>query len=391
MGVGRSGNFETEARAEIGGEGSEANEPFADITSGLRISGAETDCTEGQPNKLLEDFCFTGELKDVAVGVPGSEMGCGLLRGGGCGGVALGSEEVELPPGRTPYAEGLNSSTIVAWRTRGGCLADPFKDGADWLVVKLVGGRLEEGIDESGDVLIGGRIGRVGVDDVEDAGDDEEGPKIFAFLACSGVVDGATLNSFPGEKAGALGLSTVVGSWLCSCSETVTVDVGSGGPALGSTFGAFILRNPDGALCEAEKAEDGSASNAAAGVGDVDGSAGLENGDPKVDVTVPWFPMFATTGAEVDALKGEREELALPGFCTADGSPPTIPEAVGAEEVESKAEGDGPKAEGVLLNTDAGPKPRFPKTFGVVLRFANAEAVGGIEPAVEGAADPDVG
>ena len=67
------------------------------------------------------------------------------------------------------------------------------------------------GIDESGDVLIGGRIGRVGVDDVEDAGDDEEGPKIFVFLACSGVVDGATLNSFPGEKAGALGLSTVVG------------------------------------------------------------------------------------------------------------------------------------------------------------------------------------
>lgn len=391
MGAGRSGNFETEARAEIGGEGSEANEPFADITSGLRISGAETDCTEGQPNKLLEDFCFTGELKDVAVGVPGSEMGCGLLRGGGCCGVALGSEETELPPGRTPYAEGLNSSTIVAWRARGGCLVDPFKDGADWLVVKLVGGRLEEGIDESGDVLIGGRIGRVGVEDVEDAGDNEEGPKIFTFLACSGVVDGATLNSFPGEKAGALGLRTVVGSWSCFCSETVTVDVGRSGPALGSMFGAFILGNPDGALCEAEKAEDEGASNAAAGVGDADGSAGLENGDPKVDVAVPWFPMFATTGAEVDTPKGEREELASPGFCTADGSPPIVPEAVGAKEVEPKVEGGVPKAEEVLLNAEPGPKPRFPKTFGVVLRFANAEAVGGTELAVEGTGGPDTG
>lgn len=213
MGVGMSGNFETDGRAEIGGEGSEANEFFADITNGLRISGAELDCIEGQPNKLLEDFCFTGELKEVAVGVPGREIGCTLLRGGGCCGVALASE---LSPGRTPCAEGLNSSTMVAWRARGGCLADPSKDGADWLVVKLACGRLEVGIDESGDVLIGGRIGRVGVDDVEeDAGDDEEGPKIFAegpFLACSGVVDGATVKTFPGEKAGALGLSTAVGS-----------------------------------------------------------------------------------------------------------------------------------------------------------------------------------
>lgn len=128
---GKSGNFETEGRAEIGGEGSEANEPFADITSGLRISGAETDCREGQPNKLLEDLCFTGELKDVAVGVPGREMGCGLLRGGGCCGVVLGSEETELLPDRAPYAEGLNSSTMVAWRARGTCLVDPFKGGAD--------------------------------------------------------------------------------------------------------------------------------------------------------------------------------------------------------------------------------------------------------------------
>ena len=102
--------------------GSEANEPFADITSRFRISGAGMECIECQPNKLLEDLCFTGELKDVAVGVPGSEMGCGLLRGGGCCRVALASEEMEPSPSRTPYAEGLNSSTTVAWHARGGCL-----------------------------------------------------------------------------------------------------------------------------------------------------------------------------------------------------------------------------------------------------------------------------
>ena len=57
------GNFEREGRAEIGGEGSETNELFADITNGLRNSGTELDCTEGHPNKLFEDFCFVGGLK----------------------------------------------------------------------------------------------------------------------------------------------------------------------------------------------------------------------------------------------------------------------------------------------------------------------------------------
>jgi len=87
------------------------------------MSGAEMDGIEGQPNKLLEDFCFVGELKDVAVGVPGRDMGC-ILRGGGCCGVVLS-------PCRTPSADGLNPSTMVGWRSRGGCLVDPFKDGAD--------------------------------------------------------------------------------------------------------------------------------------------------------------------------------------------------------------------------------------------------------------------
>ena len=133
MGVGESttlGNFKTEGRAETGGEGSEANEPFADITSGLRISGAELICTEGQPNRLLEDFCFVGELKAVAVGVPGREMGF-ILRGGGCCGVVLTPGATGPSSGCTPNEDGLNPSTRVGWRSRDGFLIDPFKDGAD--------------------------------------------------------------------------------------------------------------------------------------------------------------------------------------------------------------------------------------------------------------------
>ena len=154
------GNFEREGRAEIGGEGSETNERFADITNGLRISGTELDCTEGQPNKAFEDLCFVGGLEDVPVGVPGREMGC-ILGGGGCWGVVLASG---VPEG----ADGLNSSTMVAWRSRGGCLVDPFKDGADWLVAILTSGLLEVESEVCGDVLIGGRIGRVGVVVVDD-------------------------------------------------------------------------------------------------------------------------------------------------------------------------------------------------------------------------------
>jgi hypothetical protein len=94
-------------------------------------------------------------------------MGC-TLRGGGCCGVVLASA-------------GLNPSIIVGWRWKSGYLIDPFKGGADWLVGKFTGGRLETGTEESGDVLIGGRIGRVGVLDVEAVGedDDDDEPKIF--------------------------------------------------------------------------------------------------------------------------------------------------------------------------------------------------------------------
>jgi hypothetical protein len=198
------GNFEREGRAEIGGEGSETNEVFADITNGLRISGTELDCTEGQPNRLFEDFCFVGGLKDV--GVPGREMGC-ILGGGGCWGVVLAPE---VPEGAV---DGLNPSVMVGWRSRGRCLVDPFKDGADWLVVKLTGGLLELETEVCGDVSIGGRIGRVGVVvvDVELLGKGEDELKIFVvdFVSgCTDVVNDGVPKYCPGEKVGALGLST---------------------------------------------------------------------------------------------------------------------------------------------------------------------------------------
>jgi hypothetical protein len=94
-----------EGRVETGGEGSDANELFADITNGLRISGA--DWTEGQPNKFWVDFCFVVGLNDLAVGVPGREMGC-ILGGGGCCGVVFTpwfSEAPRLSLGRTPFAD----------------------------------------------------------------------------------------------------------------------------------------------------------------------------------------------------------------------------------------------------------------------------------------------
>lgn len=79
----------------------------------------------------------------------------------------------------------------------------PFKDGADWLVVKLAGDLLEVETEVYGDVFMGGGIGCVGVVvvDAEPAGNDENELKILD-------VDGGMANSCPGEKAGALGLST---------------------------------------------------------------------------------------------------------------------------------------------------------------------------------------
>ena len=91
-------------------------------------------------------------------------------------------------------------------------MVDCFKDGADWLVVKPTGGLLELETEVCGDVLIGGRIGRVGVVDVdvEVLGNGEDELKIFVvdFVSvCTDVVDDGVPKGCPGEKAGALGLS----------------------------------------------------------------------------------------------------------------------------------------------------------------------------------------
>ena len=116
---------------------------------------------------------------------------------------------VVLASGVPEGADGLNPSTMVGslgWRSRGGCLVDPFKDGALWLVVKLTGGLLD-----LGDVLIGGRIGRVGVVDVELLGNGEDELKIFVvdFVSvCADVADDGVPKGCAGEKADALGLST---------------------------------------------------------------------------------------------------------------------------------------------------------------------------------------
>lgn len=53
-----AGNSSTVGRLEIEGDGSDAKEFLSDITNGLKISGEEMDCTEGQLKRLLPDFCF---------------------------------------------------------------------------------------------------------------------------------------------------------------------------------------------------------------------------------------------------------------------------------------------------------------------------------------------
>lgn len=110
------------------------------------------------------------------------------------------------------------------------------------------------------------------------------------------------------------------------------------------TFDA-LPGNPDGALCEAAKMEDGRATTAAAaGVGDGDGAVeGLAKGDPKIDAGFPWFPMFDTLGVDVDAPKGEKDVFAITESGSEDRTS-VEPEALGTEELDPKTEVD-PKAE----------------------------------------------
>ena len=98
--------------------------------------------------------------------------------------------------------------------------------------------------------------------------------------------------------------------------------------------------NPDGALCEAAKKEDGGATTAAAaaGVGDDDGVVeGLAKGDPKRDGGFPWSPMSDTTGADVDAAKGEKDAFVFTEVGRVDRTS-VEPEALGTEELDPKAE-----------------------------------------------------
>jgi hypothetical protein len=156
-----------------------------------------------------------------------------------------------------------------------------------------------------------------------------------------------------------------------------------------------LLGNPDGALCEAAKMEDDDdgASTAAAGVGDAEGVVDLAKGDdPKTDVAFAWSPKFDKTGVDVDAPKGEKDEFefAFPDSRKLDTTSAVEPEALGTEEVDvdpkAGVEVCPKNAEEVVEvelpppNAELLPKLRLPpKTFGVVLRFANAEAAGGTE------------
>ncbi len=136
---------------------------------------------------------------------------------------------------------------------------------------------------------------------------------------------------------------------------------------------------------------------AAAGAGNVDGEAeDLAKGDPKTDVDFPCCPMFDTTGADVDTSKGEKDVFAFAESRRVDKTS-VEPEALGTEELEldPKVEVEFcPNAEELpptlpAPNAELAPKLRFPKTFGVVLRFANAEAAAGTEVGAEVVASSD--
>jgi hypothetical protein len=225
-------------------------------------------------------------------------------------------------------------------------------------------------MEESGDVSIGVRIGRVGVDDVETAGRDDDGIKGFAVEVSwsAGCLGGGAPN---GEKAGALGLSVPVGGRSCLSPEAEA-------KLAPKTACDISLGNPEGALWEDEKAGDVDAMAAVVGTFDV-AAVGLANGELKSDGDAPWPPTWNTAGVDAD---GGKEEF---GFVNPGNSaePPATFETPCAE---GRAEDGAPKSEEEEL-PNAEPDPKFrlpPKTFGVVLRFANADAVEGAGAETEG-------
>jgi hypothetical protein len=107
----------------------------------------------------------------------------------------------------------------------------------------------------SEDVLMGVRTGRVAVVVAETVGNDD-GPERFSvelISSCMDVVDGGAPNDRPGEKAGALGLRVVAGG---ACPEVEILVAGMVAP-VSKVVTCTLLGNPDGALCETEKVEDG--------------------------------------------------------------------------------------------------------------------------------------
>ena len=176
---------------------------------------------------------------------------------------------------------------------------------------------------------------------------------------------------------------------MCHCPDAAAVD--DGGVETGLRLMSDALPGkPDGTLCEAARKDGGGATTAAAapaaGVGDCDGVVeGLEKGDPKTEGGFTRSPRFDTTGADVDAPKGEKDVFAFSEFRRVDGTS-VEPEAPGTEEFDPKAEVEfWPNTEEELpLAPAPAPKPQFPKTFGLVLRFANAEASGGTGAGADG-------
>jgi hypothetical protein len=116
----------------------------------------------------------------------------------------------------------------------------------------------------------------------------------------------------------------------------------------------------------------------------------LENGDPKTDAADLWSPVSDTTGADVDAPKEETEKAGFAGSPSTEGAVVVL-ESPTAEEVVPKA-GEAPNAVESLPNAEPETKFWCPKTFGVVLRFANADTAGGTtEFWADGAPDAGAG
>ena len=114
-------------------------------------------------------------------------------------------------------------------------------------------------------------------------------------------------------------------------------------------------------------------------------AAEFANGEPKNDVDAPCPSAINAAGVEVDVANGGREEFGSvkPGNA-AEWLAFEAPCAEG--RALPKPEDGAPKAEEEEL-PNAEPDPKFrlpPKTFDVVLRFANADAAAGAGPGTEG-------